>query len=70
MSRRRDVVEGQQFRRLGSGNAVWEVMSVRKDSMGQSHAQLRRADDPTTRKTLSLGALLDSGEFERLNDGE
>lgn len=67
MSRKRDVAEGQQFRRLGPGNGVWEVISVRKDAVGQQHAQLRRVDDTTTRKTLSFSALLDGGAFERLS---
>lgn len=66
MRRKRDIVEGQLFRRLGSGGGIWEVIAVRKDGMGTQHAQMKRCDDPKTLKTLSVAALLDPHEFEPL----
>jgi hypothetical protein len=66
MSRKREIVEGQMFRRLGSGGGVWQVVSVRRDAIGLAHAQMKRADDPSTLKTLALVALLDPVQFERL----
>ncbi|AWK89082.1 hypothetical protein [Azospirillum thermophilum] len=64
MRRKRDVAEGQLFRKLGPGGGIWEVIAVRKDGMGTQHAQLKRIDDPKTLKTLSVSALLDSQQFE------
>lgn len=66
MRRKRDIVEGQLFRRVGSGGGIWEVIAVRKDGMGTQHAQMKRSDDPKTLKTLSVAALLDPHEFEPL----
>jgi hypothetical protein len=64
--KKRDVVEGQQYRKLGPGGGVWEVVALRKDGMGAVHAQMKRADDPKTLKTLSIAALSDPEQFERL----
>ncbi|WP_207457786.1 hypothetical protein [Azospirillum sp. SYSU D00513] len=64
MRRKREVVEGQMYRKLGPGGGVWEVIAVRKDGMGTQHAQMRRTDDPKTLKTLSVAALLNAQEFE------
>lgn len=64
MRRKREVVEGQMFRKLGPGGGVWQVVAVRKDGMGTQHAQLKRADDPLTLKTLAVATLLDPHEFE------
>ncbi|WP_207478434.1 hypothetical protein [Arenibaculum pallidiluteum] len=63
---KRDIVEGQKYRRLGPGGGVWEVVALRKDGMGAVHAQMKRADDPKTLKTLAIAALLDPEQFERL----
>ncbi len=64
MRRKREVVEGQMFRRLGPGGGIWEVIAVRKDGLGTQHAQMQRTDDPKTLKTLAVTALLDSDQFE------
>lgn len=69
MRRKREVVEGHMFRKLGPGGGVWEVVAVRKDGMGTQHAQMKRTDDPRTLKTLSVAALLDPHEFEWLGNG-
>lgn len=66
MRRKREVVEGQMVRKLGPGGGVWRVIAVRKDGMGTQHAQLQRADDPYTLKTLAVAALLDPQQFEWL----
>lgn len=64
MRRKREILEGQMFRKLGAGGGVWEVIAVRKDGMGTQHAQMKRSDDPKTLKTLSVTTLLDPHEFE------
>ncbi len=64
MRRKREVVEGQMFRKLGPGGGIWEVIAVRKDGLGTQHAQMKRSDDPKTLKTLAVAALLDPHEFE------
>lgn len=64
--KKRDIAEGQKYRKLGPGGGVWEVVALRKDGMGAVHAQMRRADDPKTLKTLAIAALMDPEQFERL----
>jgi hypothetical protein len=64
MRRKREVSEGQMYRKLGPGGGVWEVVAIRKDGMGTPHAQLKRMDDPKTLKTLSVATLLNAQEFE------
>jgi hypothetical protein len=66
--RKREIAEGQRYRRLGPGGSVWEIVAVRKDVMGAMHAQMKRADDPKTLKTLSAVALLDPEQFERVGE--
>jgi hypothetical protein len=65
--KKRDIAEGQKYRKLGPGGGVWEVVALRKDGMGAVHAQMRRADDPKTLKTLAIAALMDPEQFERLD---
>ncbi len=64
--KKRDIVEGQKYRKLGPGGGIWEVVALRKDGMGAIHAQMKRADDPKTLKTLSVAALMDPEQFERM----
>ena len=64
MRRKREVVEGQMFRKLGPGGGVWQVIAVRKDGLGTQHAQLQRSDDHKTLKTLAVSTLLDPAQFE------
>ncbi len=68
MSRKREIMEGQVFRRLGPGGGVWQVVTIRRDGVGMAHAQMQRADDPTTLKTLATVALLDPSQFERMSE--
>ena len=67
MRKKREIVEGQKYRRLGPGGGIWEVVALRKDGMGAVHAQMKRADDPKTLKTLAVAALMDPEQFERLD---
>jgi len=67
MRRKREIVEGQRYRKLGPGGGIWEVVAIRKDGIGAIHAQMKRSDDPKTLKTLSVGALLDPDQFERVD---
>lgn len=64
MRRKREVVEGQQYRRIGASGGVWEVLAVRRDGAGTQHAQIRRVDEPKTLKTLAVTVLLDPAQFE------
>jgi hypothetical protein len=47
---------------------VWEIVAIRKDVMGATHAQMKRADDPKTLKTLAVAALLDPVQFEPIGE--
>jgi hypothetical protein len=67
MAKRKDVVAGQSYRRIGGGGGVWQVISIGKDSMGMVHAKLRREDDPNTLKTLCVSTVLDREQFEPLD---
>lgn len=69
MRRKREVVEGQLFRKLGPGGGLWEIVAIRKDGLGTQHAQMRRADDPKTLKTISVATLLDPQYFEWVAEG-
>ena len=66
--RRQDVLPGQLYRKLDSTGYVFEVMSVKNDSLGNIHVQLRRKDEPSTRRTLASSILLDNSEFELVQD--
>ncbi|HYI69364.1 MAG TPA: hypothetical protein VEX87_06455 [Skermanella sp.] len=66
--KKNEIVEGQRFRRLGPGGGVWEIVAIRKDVMGATHAQMKRADDPKTLKTLAVAALLDPAQFEPIGE--
>ena len=68
MSRKREITEGQTFRKLGPGGGIWQVVTVRRDGVGMAHAQMQRTDDPKTLKTLATAALLDPSQFERMTD--
>lgn len=67
MRRKREISEGQLLRKLGPGGGVWQVVAVRKDGLGTQHAQMVRADDPKTLKTLAVSTLLDPHQFEWLD---
>ena len=62
--RLREVTEGQWFRKLSPGGGTWEVVAMRRDAIGALHAQIRRADDRSTYKTLAAAALLDHRDYE------
>jgi hypothetical protein len=66
--RKREILEGQRYRKLGPGGSVWEIVAIRKDVMGATHAQMKRADDPKTLKTLAVAALLDPVQFEPIGE--
>lgn len=66
--RRYDVLPGQLYRKLDSTGYIFEVMSVKNDTLGNIHVQLRRKDEPSTRRTLASSILLDNNEFELVQD--
>lgn len=65
--RRHEIVEGQKYRKRGSGGGTWEVVALRKDGLGTLHVQMKRSDDPKTLKTLALATLLDPEQFEQVD---
>ncbi len=67
--RRRELAEGQRFRKLGAGTGVWEVIGLRKDEGGALHVRLRRVDDPKTLKTLAAAVLDDPRQFVAVDEG-
>lgn len=66
--RRYEVVPGQLYRKLDSTGYIFEVMSVKNDQLGNIHVQMRRKDEPSSRRTLASSILLDSSEFELVQD--
>lgn len=66
--RRYEVMAGQLYRKMDSTGYVFEVMSVKSDTLGNSHVQLRRRDELSTRRTLASSILLDPNEFELVQD--
>jgi hypothetical protein len=67
-NRRLEVLPGQLYRKMDSTRYVFEVMSVRDDSGGAIHVQMRRRDELNSRRTLAASVLLDPNEFELLQD--
>lgn len=70
MRRRKEILEGQRYRKIGRVGTTWEVIAIRRDPLGNVHAQLCRTDDPLTLKTLSSAALCDPELYERVADAE
>ena len=66
--RRFEVVPGQLYRKMDSTGYVFEVLSVRRDPVGAVHVQLRRKDEPSTRRTLAADIITDPNEFELIQD--
>lgn len=62
--RRVDIVPGQLFRKLDSTGHIYEVMSLHNDPLGNVHVQMRRRDEPSTRRTLASSVVLDPDSFE------
>ncbi len=56
---RLEVRKGQRYCNADAAFIVWVVDDLLTDSAGVPHARLRRANDPSTQKTLATGALLD-----------
>lgn len=55
---RREVQPGQKFRQTDT-SSIWEVLDLKKDAEGISHARLVRVGDMTAAKTISVTALKD-----------
>lgn len=66
--RRYEVLAGQLYRKLDSTGYIFEVISVKIDPLGNNHVQMRRKDEPSSRRTLASSVLLDSDEFELVQD--
>jgi hypothetical protein len=55
---RREVQPGQRYRQTDS-TSIWEVLNLKADAEGISHARLVRVGDATAAKTISVDALRD-----------
>jgi len=55
---RREVQPGQKYKQTDS-TSIWEVMFLKSDAEGISHARLVRVGDLTAAKTISVNALKD-----------
>jgi hypothetical protein len=66
--RRTEVVTGQFYRKMDATGYVFEVIGVRRDPLGAMHVQMRRRDEPSTRRTLAADILMDPNEFELIQD--
>ena len=68
--RKYEVLPGQHYRKLDRTGYVFEVMSLKHDPLGAVHVQMRRLDEPATRRTLADSVLLDPNEFELVQDAQ
>lgn len=65
--RKIDIQVGQLFKKLDTTKYVFEVMSLKTDGLGTVHVQMRRQDEPSTRRTLAASVLLDPEQFEQIS---
>jgi len=63
---RREIETGQRFQQPGA-RSVWVVVGLLDDAEGIQHARIRRDDDETSVKMISVSALKD-GRLYRLLD--
>jgi len=61
--RKNDIAEGQRYQKAGSGGGMWEVVAVRTDASGATHARLRSLNEPKTFRTFGIDALYDTRNF-------
>lgn len=66
--RKHEVLPGQLYRKLDRSGYVFEVMSIKRDPLGAVHVQMRRKDEPSSRRTLADSVLNDPNEFELIQD--
>ncbi|WP_404326783.1 hypothetical protein [Aerophototrophica crusticola] len=62
--RRREIIPGQRYRKLGFGAMLWEVVGLSEDALGNTHVRLRQVGDPRTLKTLAASVLDDPSQFQ------
>lgn len=65
--RKVDIQVGQLFKKLDTTKYVFEVMALKTDPLGTVHVQMRRTDEPSSRRTLAASVLLDPEQFEQLS---
>ena len=66
--RAREIVQGQRYRKIGAGGGMWEVVAVRTDASGATHARMLSIEEPTTFRTFAIGALSDTRNFHIVED--
>jgi len=62
----REIVIGQQFRKRGFLQYVWQVVALTEVAHAPKHAVLMRLDDRTETKTISCPTLADPHYYERV----
>jgi hypothetical protein len=65
---RLEVRKGQRYCNADAAFIVWMVDDLLTDSAGVPHARLRRANDPSTQKTVSTAALKDPRLYRFISD--
>jgi hypothetical protein len=66
--RTREIAPGQSYRKVAKGGGLWEVVSVRTDESGATHARLKSLSDPGTFRTFAIEAVLDMRNFLPIED--
>ena len=64
---RREIQPGQRYRQTDS-TSIWEVLNLKADAEGVSHARLVRVGDATAAKTISVDALKDPRLYKLVQD--
>lgn len=47
---------------------MWEVVAIRTDSAGATHAKMRALHEPTTYRTFAIEAVADIRNFQIIED--
>jgi hypothetical protein len=64
---RREIEPGQKYQQPGA-RTVWVVVDLLDDAEGIQHARLRRDDDLTSVKMISVSALKDGRLYRQLEE--
>ncbi len=69
MKRRiREILPGQRYRKVGPGGGTWEVVAVRADASGATHARMCAVEDGKSFRTFATGVLVDPRSFQLVED--
>jgi hypothetical protein len=62
--RHREIVQGQRFNKVGPGGGLWEVVAIKTDAAGATHAIMVSVTEPKTFRTFSNEILIDPRSFQ------